>query len=102
MRQELYAEQMPRTGTQVEVLMSGAPASCTLDAAERIRPFGRKSLSEPRIERNISQYTFASRTLRAMSWVYWDPKSRINIRSLWMSDKRNPFQSREVMAYYPM
>jgi len=25
----------------------------------------------------ISQYTLASRTLLAINWVYWDPKSRI-------------------------
>src|SRR4030088_1720251 len=26
---------------------------------------------------NISEYTLLSRTRRAMTWVYWDPKSRI-------------------------
>ncbi len=33
----------------------------------------------------ISQYTPCSRTRRAMSWVYWAPKSRIRTREEWMS-----------------
>src|SRR5688572_25840617 len=33
----------------------------------------------------ISQYTFSSRTRRAMSWVYCDPKSRIRIFSSTLS-----------------
>src|SRR5690606_23308320 len=31
-----------------------------------------------------SQYTPISRTRRAMSWVYWEPKSRMRIRWAWM------------------
>src|SRR5689334_17725811 len=50
-------------------------------------PLGRKarSRSAERSGRWISQYTFSSRTRRAISWVYWLPKSRIRIRSAWMS-----------------
>ena len=40
----------------------------------------RRRISSRGIEKGwISQYTFSSRTRRAMSWVYWEPKSRTTI-----------------------
>jgi len=33
----------------------------------------------------ISQYTLASLTARAISWVYWEPKSRISIFSVMLA-----------------
>src|SRR3954464_455774 len=50
---------------------------------ERITPAGANSLTKPSETSQgwLSQYTCASRTRRAMSWVYWAPKSRIRI--LW-------------------
>src|SRR5919204_627666 len=76
---------MPSTGSAPDNSrgsMLGAPASYTLAGPpERITPITfleRSSASVTSWER-ISQYTRDSRTRRAMSCVYWDPKSRIAI-----------------------
>ena len=37
-----------------------------------------------------------------MSWVYWDPKSSINILSLWMSDTYLLLLTWGNNAYYRM
>src|SRR4030067_3777627 len=82
---------MPSTGTPRENISSdinGAPFSKTdLGPPERMMPFALNLLmkSIPEVHGCISQYTFASLTLRAMSWVYWEPKSSISILSEWMS-----------------
>src|SRR4030065_2214609 len=82
---------MPSTERPRENISSdieGAPFSNTLlGPPERMMPFAlnpfMKSIGE--VQGCISQYTFASLTLRAMSCVYWEPKSRISILSEWMS-----------------
>src|SRR5947208_14111751 len=50
---------------------------------ERITPAGPNSRTKASLTSWgwISQYTLASRTRRAISWVYCAPKSRIRIRS---------------------
>ncbi len=70
---------MPNTGTSAcsRVASScGAPGSYTeLGPPERMIAFGlRASMSATLIVCDtISEYTFASRTRRAMSWAYWAP-----------------------------
>ena len=60
------------------VSMFGAPSACT-DAGppEKITPFGlRRAISSAEMSwGTISEWTWASRTRRAMSWAYWAPKS---------------------------
>src|SRR5687767_4370312 len=50
----------------------------------RMMPLGfhRRTKSTETVGGWISEYTRASRTRRAMSWVNWDPKSRMRIRSV--------------------
>src|SRR5271155_608667 len=62
--------------------MSGAFSSYRLAGPpERIIPrgFSARIFSGAKLNGWISQYTLASRTRRAMSCVYWLPKSRIRI-----------------------
>ena len=61
----------------------GAFSSFTLKGEPlRIIPFSVSSISKLLWYGIISQYTFASRTARAMSCVYWLPKSRMRIFSV--------------------
>src|SRR5207248_1827885 len=75
---------MPRTGTpdrRASGWTCGAPASYTLAGPPlRIRPEGFRFSSSDQgvVPGTSSQYTFASRTRRAMSWLNWEPKSRTN------------------------
>src|SRR3569833_1616162 len=77
---------MPSTGTPSSNTHRGArgvAASVTVSGPpERITPFGLKARIAASLMSNgcSSQYTPASRTRRAMSWVYWEPKSRIRMR----------------------
>ncbi len=74
---------MPSTGTprsNSPVAGIGAPSASTdIGPPERMMPFGAKALisASGRSGRWISQYTPSSRTRRAISWVYWLPKSRM-------------------------
>jgi len=54
-----------------------------LGPPERMMPLGFQSRIHctVRVGGWISQYTCASRTRRAMSWVYWEPKSMMRIPS---------------------
>src|SRR5580658_10529688 len=82
---------MPRTGTPSSNTAAGARGGSrsVTDSGppQRITARGAKartsasSMSQGR----ISQYTPNSRTRRAISWVYWAPKSRIRMRCAWMS-----------------
>src|SRR5689334_6264309 len=78
---------MPSTGTPSSKTALGARAVDSSYAdmwlPERMTPAGAYSRTKPSVTSpgSISQYTLASRTRRAMSWVYWAPKSRIRI--LW-------------------
>src|ERR1044072_1924002 len=78
---------MPSTGTPSSKTAFGARAVDSSYAdiwlPDRITPVGAYSRTKPSDTSQgwISQYTLASRTRRAMSWVYWAPKSRIKI--LW-------------------
>src|SRR5437660_2280143 len=75
---------MPSTGTPARSASGstcGAPGSYTLAGPPlRISPAGWRSLSSGHgvVPGTSSQYTFASRTRRAMSWLNWEPKSRTN------------------------
>src|SRR3954467_13809322 len=77
---------MPSTGTPSSNTALGARAVDSSYAdmwlPERMTPAGPYSRTKPSLTSQgwISQYTFASRTRRAMSWVYWAPKSRMRIR----------------------
>src|SRR5262245_18476982 len=85
---------MPSTGTPasntacgerggfVSVTDSGPP--------DRMMPRAPKALTSPSAMSHgwISQYTPLSRTRRAISCVYWAPKSRIRMRCAWMSGGR--------------
>src|ERR1700749_2284960 len=81
---------MPSTGTPSSktALDVFGTASPTTDSGppERITPLGANFFraSSPMSGRCTSQNTPISRTRRAMSWVHWDPKSRIRMRSLCM------------------
>src|SRR5881296_2626271 len=74
---------MPRTGNSPEMTPGstlGAPGSYTLAGPpERITPitFRARSPADVTSLGKISQYTRDSRTRRAMSCVYCEPKSRI-------------------------
>src|SRR5436190_15251367 len=82
---------MPRIGTPssntcagargefASVVDSGPPERMTARGAKRAISAGSWSHAQ------ISQYTPISRTRRAMSCVYCAPKSRIRMRSRWMS-----------------
>jgi anti-sigma factor RsiW len=76
---------MPRTGTpssKISFETRGAFSAYTLEGPpERMMPEGRKAriASTDTVQGWISLYTLASRTRRAMSMVYWEPKSRIRI-----------------------
>src|SRR5882672_7757947 len=67
---------------------SGAPCCSTLNGLpERTIPFAPNAFtcSNGIVQGWISQYTCSSRILLAMSCVYCDPKSRMRMRSAWMS-----------------
>src|SRR3569623_237744 len=66
--------QVRARGVAASVTVSGPP--------ERITPFGLKARIAASLMSNgcSSQYTPASRTRRAMSWVYLDPLARIWMR----------------------
>src|SRR5437762_6415295 len=74
---------MPRTGNSPEITPGstlGAPSSYTLAGPpERMTPITFRARSSAGVTScgRISQYTRDSRTRRAMSWVYCEPKSRI-------------------------
>src|SRR5262245_51105160 len=62
----------------------GAPSAYTLAGPpERMIPRGANSRTRAAVIscRTISQYTCCSRTRRAMSWAYCEPKSRTSTRS---------------------
>src|SRR5262245_48624179 len=73
---------MPSTGTpspRTAGSRDGAPGSYTeAGPPDRISPPGRRASSSATGVSNgtISEYTWASRTRRAMSCAYWAPKSR--------------------------
>src|SRR2546423_14476098 len=65
--------------------MRGAPGSYTeAGPPDRMIPLGFSSATRAagRSWRTIWQKTFRSRTRRAISWAYWDPKSKIRTSSL--------------------
>src|SRR3990167_3452364 len=79
---------MPSTGTPNSNTASGALSSTSYTLAwlpERITPLSWPSAANSRTHSLLtsqgctSQYTCASRTRRAMSWVTWEPKSRMRI-----------------------
>jgi hypothetical protein len=76
---------MPSKGTLVVRrvgLIEGAPLSYTLAGEpERMMPWGLNFFisSREQLKGRISEYTLHSLTLRAISWVYWEPQSRIRI-----------------------
>src|SRR5205807_23313 len=76
---------MPSTGTPSWNTACGARAVDSSYAdmwlPERITPLAPNSRTKASLTSQgwISQYTRASRTRRAMSWVYWAPKSRTRI-----------------------
>src|SRR5215472_12284336 len=82
---------MPSTGTPSANTASGAFGGWTsvTDSGppERMTPRGAKARTSASLTSQgwISQYTPSSRTRRAMSCVYWAPKSRISMRCAWMS-----------------
>src|SRR5664279_2725196 len=82
---------MPRRGTPAVNTSSWARgaslASTDSGPPERMMPRGlnARSAATSMSQGWISQYTPSSRTRRAMSWVYCEPKSRIRMRSAWMS-----------------
>ena len=56
----------------------GAPSTCTLfGPPDRMIAFGARSFTSAAVMRcgTISEWTFSSRTRRAISWAYWAPKS---------------------------
>ena len=70
--------------TPLTLLKSGTGAFSSLTEEglpERMIPFTVWSALFSELKGHISQYTLSSLTLRAMSWVYWDPKSKIMIFS---------------------
>src|SRR5947208_16777558 len=79
---------MPSTGTPRSKIFgshSGAFLSYTLAGPpERMMPRGcnSRTRSAARSWRTIWQKTFCSRTRRAISWPYCEPKSKIRTRSL--------------------
>src|ERR1700676_2544543 len=76
---------MPSTGTPADHTLVGArgasPSVTLFGPPERMIPAGANLLMNDSGTSKgwISQYTFSSRTRRAMSWVYWAPKSRIRM-----------------------
>src|ERR671935_1430537 len=76
---------MPRTGTPRSNTALGARAVDSSYAdmwlPERMTPAAPNSRTKASETSQgwISQYTLASRTRRAMSWVYWAPKSSMRI-----------------------
>src|SRR5260221_8496504 len=79
---------MPRIGTldlKMAGLADGASPSITeAGPPDRMMPLGAKALilaASTDWNGWISQYTPASRTRRAISWVTWEPKSTISRRS---------------------
>src|SRR6478609_4784829 len=72
---------MPRIGTPSSYTpwsMVGAPSWWTdLGPPEKMRPAGLRSASSAAmiVCGTISEYTWHSRTRRAISWAYWAPKS---------------------------
>src|SRR5258708_7606089 len=78
---------MPSTGTPSSNTACGArpvdSSYADMWLPERITPLAPNSRTKASETSQgwISQYTFASRTRRAMSCVYWAPKSRI--RTFW-------------------
>src|SRR2546429_7960751 len=85
---------MPRIGTprpNTFGLALGATVSCTeAGPPERIMALGAKAAISwsGMLYGRISQYTPASRTRRAISWVTWEPKSTISKRSAMGGYKR--------------
>src|SRR5919205_3229391 len=75
---------MPSTGTPRSKTARGArpvdSSYADIWLPDRITPVAPNSRTKPSLTSQgwISQYTFASRTRRAMSWVYWAPKSRMS------------------------
>src|SRR5882757_419852 len=82
---------MPSTGTPSVKTTGGALGGCVsvTDSGppERITPRGLSARTSSSVMSQgwISQYTPSSRTRRAMSCVYCAPKSRIRMRSAWIS-----------------
>jgi hypothetical protein len=82
---------MPSTGHSPENTQAGArgdPGSGTDSGPpERTMPLGAKArISASSVSQDrISEYTPISRMRRAISCVYWEPKSRISRRLAWMS-----------------
>src|SRR5882672_3568542 len=76
---------MPSTGTPSWNTACGArpvdSSYADMWLPERITPVAPNARTEASLTSHgwISQYTRASRTRRAMSWVYWAPKSRMRI-----------------------
>ncbi len=71
-------------GVPISVTLAGLPESMTA------RGLTRSSALSARLNGTISEYTPASRTRRAMSWVTWEPKSMMRTVSVMDSgyDKR--------------
>ena len=78
---------MPSTGTPAWNTYCGArgeaPSVRLAGPPDRMMPRGRQARmrSGSVLNGQISQYTPASRSRRAISWVTWLPKSRISTRS---------------------
>src|SRR5258708_26545303 len=78
---------MPSTGIPADSASGstcGAPGSYTLAGPPpRISPAGSRFFSSDHgvVPGTSSQYTLASRTRRAISWLNWDPKSRTRMVS---------------------
>src|SRR4029453_10455909 len=86
---------MPSTGTPRSNTTGGAAGGrlSVTDSGPPDRMIPRapkaRTSAESASQGRISQYTPLSRTLRAISWVYCAPKSRIRMRWGWMSGGRN-------------
>src|SRR5512139_1378022 len=82
---------MPSTGTLAFHTAWGARGAsfCRTDSGppDRMMPLGLNAATSASLTSQgwISQYTPSSRTRRAMSCVYWEPKSRMRMRWAWMS-----------------
>src|SRR5918994_3561090 len=79
---------MPRIGTPRSKTASGAlgAAASVVEAGppDRMIALGAtpRIAASSAVHGRISEYTPASRTRLAISWVYWEPKSRIRTRSI--------------------
>ena len=79
---------MPSTGTPSSNTAAGAAGAAVsvVEAGppDRMIALGANAriAASSTVHGRISEYTPASRTRRAISWVYWEPKSRIRTRSV--------------------